>query len=64
MHRYDVIFHLAGISGFPACASNPHSAQLINVEATQADSEGPVTRPDTHKCLNYIHIRKVRFTLR
>jgi nucleoside-diphosphate-sugar epimerase len=35
MHRYDVIFHLAGISGFPACASNPHSAQLINVEATR-----------------------------
>lgn len=33
--RYDVIFHLAGISGFPACASNPHSAQLINVEATR-----------------------------
>jgi len=32
---YDVIFHLAGISGFPACASNPHSAQLINVEATK-----------------------------
>ena len=32
---YDVIFHLAGISGFPACASNPHSAQLINVEATR-----------------------------
>jgi len=33
--KYDVIFHLAGISGFPACASNPHSAQLINVEATR-----------------------------
>jgi nucleoside-diphosphate-sugar epimerase len=33
--EYDVIFHLAGISGFPACASNPHSAQLINVEATR-----------------------------
>lgn len=33
MAKYDVIFHLAGISGFPACASNPHSAQLINVEA-------------------------------
>jgi len=32
---YDVIFHLAGISGFPACASNPHSAHLINVEATR-----------------------------
>ena len=35
MAKYDVIFHLAGISGFPACASNPHSAQLINVEATR-----------------------------
>lgn len=33
--KYDVIFHLAGISGFPACASNPHSAQLINVEAVR-----------------------------
>ncbi|MBN2350361.1 MAG: SDR family oxidoreductase [Bacteroidales bacterium] len=39
---YDVIFHLAGISGFPACAANPHSAHLINVEATRqlADSLG------------------------
>ena len=35
LQRYDVVFHLAGISGFPACASNPHSAQLINVEATR-----------------------------
>jgi len=35
LHKYDVIFHLAGISGFPACAANPHSAQLINVEATR-----------------------------
>ncbi|MBE0676492.1 MAG: NAD(P)-dependent oxidoreductase [Bacteroidales bacterium] len=35
MKNYDIIFHLAGISGFPACASNPHSAQLINVEATR-----------------------------
>ncbi len=34
--NYDVIYHLAGISGFPACASNPHSAQLINVEATRS----------------------------
>ena len=33
LQKYDVVFHLAGISGFPACASNPHSAQLINVEA-------------------------------
>ena len=33
--QFDAIFHLAGISGFPACSSNPHSAQLINVEATR-----------------------------
>jgi len=33
--EFDIIFHLAGISGFPACASNPHSAHLINVEATR-----------------------------
>jgi nucleoside-diphosphate-sugar epimerase len=32
--EFDVIFHLAGISGFPACAGNPSSAQSINVEAT------------------------------
>jgi nucleoside-diphosphate-sugar epimerase len=32
---FDIIYHLAGISGFPACASNPHSAQLINVEAVR-----------------------------
>ena len=35
LQKYDTILHLAGISGFPACASNPHSAQLINVEATR-----------------------------
>lgn len=35
LKNYDVVFHLAGISGFPACASNPHSAQLINVEASR-----------------------------
>ena len=35
LQKYDVVFHLAGISGFPACASNPHSAQLINVEAAR-----------------------------
>ena len=35
LKNFDVIFHLAGISGFPACASNPHSAQLINVEASR-----------------------------
>lgn len=31
----DVIFHLAGISGMPACAANPHSAEMINVHATE-----------------------------
>jgi nucleoside-diphosphate-sugar epimerase len=31
---YDVVFHLAGISGYPACEANPHSAQMINVGGT------------------------------
>lgn len=35
LKTYDVVYHLAGISGFPACASNPHSAVLINVDATK-----------------------------
>lgn len=35
LSEFDVIFHLAGISGFPACAANPNSAQLINVDATR-----------------------------
>lgn len=30
---FDVVFHLAGISGMPACATNPHSAESINVDA-------------------------------
>jgi len=33
--RQDVVFHLAGISGYPACEANPHSAKLINVTATK-----------------------------
>jgi nucleoside-diphosphate-sugar epimerase len=32
---YDCIFHLAGISGYPACEANPHSAQMINVGGTE-----------------------------
>lgn len=35
IHQYDVIYHLAGLSGLPACAANPSSAHLINVEATK-----------------------------
>ncbi len=35
IHAYDAIIHLAGISGYPACEANPHSAQLINVDATR-----------------------------
>jgi len=34
--NYDVIYHLAGISGMPACASNPSSAESINVGATKS----------------------------
>lgn len=43
LKNYDIIFHLAGISGFPACAANPNSAQLINVDATRkiVQSLGP-----------------------
>ena len=32
---FDVVFHLAGISGMPACAQNPHSAESINFESTK-----------------------------
>ena len=32
---YDIIYHLAGISGYPACEANPNSAQMINVFATE-----------------------------
>ena len=32
---HDVIFHLAAISGYPACEANPHSAQTINVSSTR-----------------------------
>lgn len=35
IHKYDIIFHLAGLSGLPACSANPSSAHLINVEATK-----------------------------
>lgn len=35
LQNYDIIVHLAGISGYPACEANPHSADLINVEATR-----------------------------
>jgi nucleoside-diphosphate-sugar epimerase len=32
---FDVVYHLAGISGVPACAANPHAAETINVAATR-----------------------------
>jgi len=32
---YDAIFHLAGISGYPACEANPSAAHYINVDATR-----------------------------
>jgi nucleoside-diphosphate-sugar epimerase len=35
IQKFDVIFHLAGLSGLPACSANPSSAHLINVEATR-----------------------------
>jgi nucleoside-diphosphate-sugar epimerase len=36
---FDVIFHLSGISGMPACANNPHSAESINVESVKKLTE-------------------------
>lgn len=32
---FDIIYHLAAISGYPACEANPHSAQTINVDSTK-----------------------------
>lgn len=32
---YDFVYHLAGISGYPACEANPHAAKVINVDATK-----------------------------
>lgn len=32
---FDIIYHLAAISGYPACEANPHSAQMINVVSTE-----------------------------
>jgi len=32
---FDLVYHLAGISGYPACEANPNSAQTINVDATR-----------------------------
>jgi nucleoside-diphosphate-sugar epimerase len=31
---FDAVFHLAGVSGMPACAANPYSAETINVQGT------------------------------
>ncbi len=33
--NHDAVIHLAGISGYPACEANPHSAKLINVDASR-----------------------------
>ena len=35
LEKYDIIYHLAGISGYPACEANPHSSHTINVTATK-----------------------------
>jgi nucleoside-diphosphate-sugar epimerase len=33
--NFEIIYHLAGISGMPACATNPHSAESINVDSVR-----------------------------
>ena len=35
LSSFDCIYHLAAISGYPACESNPHSAVMININATE-----------------------------
>jgi len=35
----DAVIHLAGLSGYPACEANPHSAKLINVDACRRLAE-------------------------
>ncbi len=35
LEPFQVVYHLAGISGYPACEANPSSAQYINVDATR-----------------------------
>ena len=35
LSQYDAVFHLAGISGYPACEANQSSAEQINVQATR-----------------------------
>ncbi len=32
---FDVVYHLAGISGVPSCAADPHAAESVNVGATR-----------------------------
>ena len=32
---YDIIYHLAAISGYPACEANPRFAQTINMDSTR-----------------------------
>lgn len=35
LSNFDCIYHLAAISGYPACETNPHSAIMINIKATE-----------------------------
>ena len=35
LSKHDIVFHLAAISGYPACEANPHSARTINVDSTR-----------------------------
>ena len=37
---HDVVFHLAALSGFPACQADPHTARSVNVDATLALVKG------------------------
>jgi len=40
IREHDVVIHLAGLSGFPACVANPGVALAVNVEATRTMVKG------------------------
>jgi len=39
LNHQDVVYHLAAISGYPACEASPNSAHMINIVATKEISE-------------------------
>ncbi len=64
LEQYDIIFHLAGISGFPACASNPHLYTIDKCRSNTITWEISKQRPNTDQCFNYFGLWEIRLTMR